>query len=193
MKTMKSTMKTVAMMMMATLMTAGMASCSNDDDNAPVKIEKTTNSNVKIDAAETAITIMPTRDAKKIGETIFEYVDENGKLHSDTLTSADLDATLKVSKLPASIDLTIKQKAKAGASLPDRTTYTFGAMIVAKAKGMHGTVQPVGNMKQTHHSQLIKVSTDSVGIQFGEVTQIVKKTLVLTTEENGTQIVATLK
>ncbi len=196
-KTMQSTIKAAAMLMMAAAMTAGMASCSNDDDDfatpKPSTITQPTTT-VKIDGAMVALNVKPTKNLRKGGETILEFLDENGKLQSDTVKGGvELYTQLQVSKLPAEVTLIVKQRLLPGTEISKGDKVTFGAMVIANAKGTHGKSQTIGMMQQVYDSDEMVVRGDSVSIMTGQVVQVFKKTLVLTAASNGMGIEAVLK
>lgn len=195
-KTMQSTIKAAAMLMMAAAMTAGMASCSNDDDDLatpkPSTITQPTTT-VKIDGAMVALNVKPTRDLKKGGETILEFIDENGKLQSDTVKGVELYTQLQVSKLPAEVTLIVKQRLLPGTEISKGDKVNFGAMVIANAKGTHGKSQTIGMMQQVYDDAKFEVRGDSVSTMTGQVVQVFKKTLVLTAASDGMGIEAVLK
>ena len=181
-KTMKSAMKAVALMMMATVMSLGMTSCDNEDDNKSTDTAMT--------GAETLITITPTTDAKDIAETTLEYTDENGKTQTKTAMGGLLTATVKVSKLPATIDITVKQTSLSGAPIV-KDSYTLGANLKADVTGYRRGI-PSGHQKTVKINCLKKVSRNEVP-DFFKATHVAKKTLTISTNASGSDLSATLK
>ncbi len=181
-KTMKSAMKAAAMMLMATVMTAGMVSCDSDSDNQSADTAMT--------GAETLITITPTSDAKDIAETTLEYTDENGKTQTKTAMGGLLTATVKVSKLPANIDITIKQTSLSGAPVV-KDSYTLGANVTTVTTGYRRGI-PSGHQKKVQANCLKKVSRNDVP-EFFKATHVAKKTLTISTNASGSDLSAILK
>ncbi len=181
-KTMKSAMKAAALMMMATVMSLGLASCDNDDDNK--------GTTAKITGAETTITVTPTTDSKDIAETVLEYTDENGQTKTQTAMLGLLSVKVKVSKLPANIDITVKQTAAAGAAVT-RSEYELGAFLKtstsATGQGLVGFL-----VKEASTNSSKKVLRADVPAFFQQ-THIIKKTLVIKTDATGTGFSAQLK
>ncbi len=178
-KTMKSAMKAAAMMLMATVMSVGMVSCESEDNQ---------DTDTKMTGAETIITITPTSDAKDIAETVLEYTDENGQTKSVTAMGGLLTTTVKSSKLPATIDLTIKQTSLSGAPIV-KDTYTLGSSIKVVATGYRRGI-PSGHSKTIAKNALQKVSRNDVPTFFKSPT---KMTLTIATNASGSDLSATLK
>lgn len=181
---MKSAMKAAAMMLMATVMTVGMASCVNDDDD-----NSTHGATKKITGAETTITITPSTDSKEIAETILEYTDESGRTQTQTAMGSLLTARVKVSKLPANIDITVKQVSLSGAYIV-RDQYNLGAQVKTSTTGYNGGLPSSHTVSQQAFS--LKNYTRNEVPEFFKKTHIIKKTLTIQTTGDGTNFTAKL-
>ncbi len=164
--TMKSAMKAAALLLMATVMTAGLASCSSDDDNG-----KITDTNI----AGTVITVTPDLpdDCVNTYENSLIYTDGAGKEHTAKLENGK-SIEIKSSTPESTGTLIIHQTIKDGVTLTPGT-YMYGAKLKFSIKGVNAKGQTVcvsgeqvGNLLySTSASQLAEtIATDPMKARY---------------------------
>lgn len=178
---MKSAMKAAAMMLMATVMTVGMASCTNDDDDQATAKKYT--------GAEVTISVSPATDAKEIAETTLEYTDENGQTKTKTAMGGLLTATVKFSTLPANMNITLKQTEMSGAVIV-KDKYELGATVKVTTTGYCGNLP--GTLTKYNDEYLTKSYAREDLPNFFKKTHILKKTLTIQTTGDGTSFTTKL-
>ncbi len=152
---MKSAMKAAALLLMVTVMTAGMTSCSSDDDNT------VTDTNV----AGTIITITPSLpdDCINTYDNTLIYTDGTGTKHTAALVNGK-DITIKSSTPESTGTLTIHQTLKSGVKLTE-ASYMIGAELTFVVQGVNAKGQVVcksdpkkGNLMYTYKaSELVEI------------------------------------
>ena len=131
--TMKSALKAAALLLMATVMTTGMTSCSSDDDN------KVTDTNI----AGTVITITPNLpdDCVNTYDNSLIYTDGAGVKHTEALVNGK-SITIKSSTPESTGTLTIHQTLKSGVKLTE-ASYMIGSELTFEVQGVNAKGQVI--------------------------------------------------
>lgn len=134
---MKSTLKAAALLLMATVMTTGMTSCSSDDDNS-TKTDNTVTGTIASFTVE-----LPQTTASILDATV-EYTDGAGVKHTEAITGQTIDIT---STTPNSEgDLIVRCTLKKDAKYTE-SAYLIGAMVYSQIKAVNAKGQVIATSK----------------------------------------------
>ena len=130
--TMKSALKAAALLLVATVMTAGMTSCSNDDDNS-------TKGGTSVAGTTTSFTVSLLESTAKAFDGTVEYTDGAGVKHTEAITGQTIQ--IKSSSANSEGDLYIHMTLKKDVELTE-SLYYVGAKIDGKVQALNskGTV-----------------------------------------------------
>ncbi len=117
------------MLVLVTVLLAGFASCSkSDDDNTKTTPKEDTSTKEDTQTKEMTgctftINVEASEDELAIGNVTIEYLDENGKIQTDSIKEKKWSKTLTYNTFPAKVAYTLKHKLKEGIELSKDSYY----------------------------------------------------------------------